>query len=80
MAIGRLVVPEEKELIKPAEFGKVYPIPTPRNMAIKIQRVKYLSRKDNFFRGKPGVQLLAVIFFQLATATTRCAFRVSNLI
>ncbi|ESU18952.1 hypothetical protein FCR2A7T_23580 [Flavobacterium cauense R2A-7] len=41
IAKGTLVVPEEKELIKPEESGIKYPIPTPIAMARKIHSVKY---------------------------------------
>jgi hypothetical protein len=43
------VVPEEKELIKSAELGIKYPIPTPINIAKKIQSVKNRSKNPNRF-------------------------------
>jgi hypothetical protein len=49
IANGILVVPEEKELIKLAEFGIKYPIPTPISMAKNIHNVKNLSKKFSLF-------------------------------
>jgi len=40
IAKGILVVPEEKELIRPEEDGIKYPVPTPIAIAIKIHRVR----------------------------------------
>jgi hypothetical protein len=59
MANGILVVPSENELIKLEEDGIKYPIDTPIAMARKIQRVKYLSKKLNFFLSTAGAQLFA---------------------
>jgi len=49
IAIGILVVPELMEFQKSATDGEKYPQRTPISMARKIQRVRYLSRNDNFF-------------------------------
>jgi len=49
MAIGIFVVPELNEFQNPATEGEKYPHNTPTSIARKIQRVRYLSRKDNFF-------------------------------
>jgi len=49
MAMGILVVPVLKESIYEEEEGNKYPIPTPIAMARNIQRVRYWSRKLNFF-------------------------------
>ena len=48
MAIGMLVVPMLNELILLENDGIKYPIPTPKIIAMKIQSVRYLSRKLNF--------------------------------
>jgi hypothetical protein len=48
MAIGILVVPLLMELISSGNDGTTYPIPTPNAMAIKIHRVRFLSKKLNF--------------------------------
>jgi hypothetical protein len=63
MASGILVVPLEKELIKSDEDGKRNPIDTPIAIARKIHKVRYRSRKLNFFLSCAGAQLLADIFF-----------------
>jgi hypothetical protein len=62
MAKGILVVPLEKERINFGAAGIRYPIETPAIIAKKIQRVKYLSKKLNFFLWWVGAQLLFVIF------------------
>src|ERR1035437_9202308 len=49
IASGILVVPLEKELMKPAVDGIKYPKPTPIAMARNIQRVKYWSSFLSFF-------------------------------
>jgi hypothetical protein len=49
IAKGILVVPVENELIKPDDSGMKYPIATPVAIARKIQRVRYWSKKLNFF-------------------------------
>ncbi|MCX6224280.1 MAG: hypothetical protein NTV01_05940 [Bacteroidia bacterium] len=49
MAMGMLVVPELIEFQKSATDGEKYPQSTPTSIARKIQRVRNLSRKDNFF-------------------------------
>jgi hypothetical protein len=49
MAMGILVVPTLNLFIKRGKYGKIYPIPTPKSMAKKIQRVRYWSKKDNCF-------------------------------
>jgi hypothetical protein len=38
------------------EEGKKYPIDTPNTMARKIHKVKYLSKKLNFFLSFTGAQ------------------------
>jgi hypothetical protein len=48
MAIGMFVVPLLIELIRSGNEGATYPIPTPNAMAIKIHRVRFLSKKLNF--------------------------------
>ena len=60
-AKGMLVVPEEKEFMKVDDEGKKYPIATPTPIARKIHRVRYLSKKLNFFRSFAGAQLFADI-------------------
>jgi hypothetical protein len=40
MAIGKLVVPLLNELIMSGNDGTKYPIPTPKAIAMKIQRVR----------------------------------------
>jgi hypothetical protein len=50
MAKGMLVVPFEKELINPTLSGIKLPMDTPRAIARKIHKVKFRSRKLNFFR------------------------------
>ena len=62
MAKGILVVPVEKELMKPEDEGKKYPIPTPIIIAKKIQRVRKRSKKPSFFLSSAGAQLFADIF------------------
>jgi len=49
IAIGILVLPELKLSINEELEGNKYPIPTPIAMAIKIQSVRYWSRKLSFF-------------------------------
>jgi len=49
IAKGILVVPLEKELINPDEEGMKYPMATPMAIARNIHKVRYLSRKLNFF-------------------------------
>jgi len=51
IAKGILVVPLEKELIIVEEEGIKYPMPTPKNMAKNIHRVRYLSKKPSSFFG-----------------------------
>ena len=53
---------EENEFIKLPELGNTLPIATPKSMAKKIHKVRYLSKKLNFFRSAAGAQLFAVIF------------------
>src|SRR5664280_2919279 len=48
-AIGILVVPLLNLFQKSAIPGKSHPEKTPRNMAVKIQRVRKRSRKESFF-------------------------------
>lgn len=48
IAIGIFVVPLLAEFMIFGKVGIKYPIPTPKAIAIKIQRVKFLSRKLNF--------------------------------
>tara|TARA_B110000908_G_C9995603_1_gene331750 strand:+ start:73 stop:318 length:246 start_codon:yes stop_codon:yes gene_type:complete len=50
MANGMLVVPFEKELMNPALSGIKLPMETPKAIARKIHKVKFRSRKLNFFR------------------------------
>lgn len=49
MAKGMFVVPDEKELRNPDDFGIKYPIPTPSSIARKIHKVKYWSKKVKRF-------------------------------
>jgi hypothetical protein len=59
MAIGILVVlsgEDFSESQKEAMDGKKYPENTPRNMARKIHRVRYLSK--NLSRGVEGIVLI----------------------
>jgi len=49
IANGRLVVPDENEVINPAVFGIKYPIPTPSSIARKIQSVKKRSKNESLF-------------------------------
>jgi hypothetical protein len=49
MAMGILVVPDERLFQKSATSGLNQPAITPVNMARKIHRVKYLSRNFNLF-------------------------------
>jgi hypothetical protein len=63
MAKGIFVVPLEKELMKLEEEGKKLPIATPIAIAKKIHKVRYLSKKLNFFLSAAGAQSLAVIIF-----------------
>lgn len=62
IANGILVVPLEKEFINVDEDGIKYPMDTPNAIAKKIQSVKYLSRKLNFFLSFVGAQLFTDIF------------------
>jgi hypothetical protein len=61
MANGIFVVPDEKEFINPDDDGMKYPIETPTAIAKNIHRVKYLSKKLNFFLSFAGAQLFADI-------------------
>jgi hypothetical protein len=61
--MGMFVVPEENELIKSAVPGIKYPRATPIPIAIKIHKVRNLSRKLKCFRSV-GLQLLADINYQ----------------
>jgi hypothetical protein len=61
MANGILVVPLEKELMNVLLEGIKYPILTPKAIAKKIHKVKFLSKKPSFFRATTGVQLFADI-------------------
>jgi hypothetical protein len=63
MAKGILVVPDEKELINADDDGKKYPMETPTAIAKNIHKVKYRSKKLNFFLSFAGAQLFAVILF-----------------
>lgn len=65
MAKGILVVPDEKELINADDAGKKYPIETPIDIAKNIHKVKYLSKKLNFFLSFAGAQLFAVIMIRI---------------
>src|SRR5699024_8521619 len=56
MARGILVVPCEKELMKPEDDGIKYPIPTPRAIAIKIHKVRYRLMNPIFLRSAAGAQ------------------------
>ena len=49
IANGILVVPFENEFIKSSADGIKYPIAIPTPIARKIQIVRYLSKKLNFF-------------------------------
>jgi len=60
-AKGMFVVPVENELINVDEDGKKYPMATPKPIAKKIHKVKYLSKKPNFFLSKAGAQIFADI-------------------
>src|SRR5688572_591247 len=62
MAKGIFVVPLENKLINLPEDGIKYPIPTPIAIARKIHRVRYRSRKLNFFLSLAGAQLIALIY------------------
>jgi hypothetical protein len=64
-ANGILVVPLENEFIIFDTLGLKYPIPIPINMAKNIHRVKYLSKKLNFFLSCVGAHLFADIDFIL---------------
>ena len=44
--------------------GIKYPMPTPKAIAKKIHRVKFLSKKLSFFLSTPGVQLFADINYK----------------
>jgi len=59
MAMGMLVVPELMEFQKWTIPGKIYPVITPVNMARNIHKVRYLSRKESFFKS----ELMSVIIF-----------------
>jgi hypothetical protein len=61
MANGIFVVPVEKELINRDDEGKKYPRETPMAIAKNIHRVKYLSKKRNFFLSFAGAQWFGVI-------------------
>ena len=65
MANGILVVPLEKELIKPEEEGMKKPMATPMPIAKNIHSVKYLSKNPNFFLSAAGAQLFADIVLML---------------
>jgi hypothetical protein len=62
MAKGILVVPLEKDSINFGAEGIKYPMETPAIIAKKIHRVKYLSKKLNFFLSCVGVHVLFDIF------------------
>ena len=64
IAMGILVVPDEKELMKPDEVGIKYPIATPIAIATNIQKVKYLSRKLNFFLSTTGLNGFDVFLYE----------------
>jgi hypothetical protein len=49
IAMGMLVVPLLNEFMIFGNDGEKYPIPTPIAIATKIQSVRFLSRKPNFF-------------------------------
>jgi hypothetical protein len=49
MAIGMFVVPLLNEFMMFGNVGIKYPSPTPITIATKIQMVRFLSRKLNFF-------------------------------
>ena len=65
IASGIFVVPVENELINADDDGKKYPMETPTAIAKKIHKVKYRSKKLNFFLSFAGAQLFAVILFFL---------------
>ena len=65
MAKGILVVPDEKELINADDDGKKYPMETPTAIAKNIHKVKYLSKKRNFFLSFAGAQLFADMLFTI---------------
>jgi hypothetical protein len=48
MAMGIFVVPLLNEFIRVGTVGIKYPMPTPTSIAIKIHRVRFLSRKLSF--------------------------------
>lgn len=62
MAKGIFVVPEENELMNVDEDGTKFPIHKPTIIARKIHKVRYLSKKLNFFLVEAGVQLFTDIF------------------
>src|SRR4051812_27711839 len=62
-AKGMFVVPEENEFIIVEDEGKKYPMATPIPIAKNIHKVKYLSKKLNFFVSFAGAQLLTDIIF-----------------
>ena len=64
MANGIFVVPLEKELMNVLLEGIKYPMPTPKAIAKKIHRVKFLSKKLSFFLSTTGVQLFADINYK----------------
>ena len=49
IAIGMLVVPLLNEFIMLGNVGIKYPSPTPIAIATNIHKVRFLSRKLNFF-------------------------------
>ena len=60
MAKGILVVPLENELIKPEDDGIKFPIATPIAMARNIHKVRYRSKKLNFFLSATGAQWFVI--------------------
>src|SRR5574344_261168 len=63
IAKGILVDPTSKCPQKSTIPGYTYPIPTPINIARKIHKVRYLSKKANFF---------ILYFYSLYTFSYRC--------
>jgi len=60
-----LVVPLENEFINVEDEGKKLQIKMPIAIAKNIHKVKYLSRKLNFFLSAAGAQSFAVIVIYL---------------
>ena len=65
IARGIFVVPFENELMNVEEDGKKYPMATPTDIAKNIHKVKYLSKKRNFFLSFAGAQLFADMLFTI---------------